>query len=179
VAALAAEPAEEGALEQLGVEAVGLGPAVLAGDGDAGGVDHVRLDAARPQPAGQPEAVAAGLEGHGHSRDRAPGLGGLAAPALEKAEQRLLVGFELLERLPLDAGDDPGHEPTRLAQLDDRDERAVRLEGSKAPAQAIRIRHGSAPPVARNGERAARRRSLHSFCTSPSMPVPARSSPAC
>src|SRR3712207_7739314 len=51
VARLAAEPAEEGALEQLGVQPVGLGPPVLARDGDARGVDDVRLDVVRPQPA--------------------------------------------------------------------------------------------------------------------------------
>ena len=85
VVRLAAQPAEEGALEQLGVEPVGLGPAVLAGDRDAGGVDDVRLDAARPQPAGQPEAVAAGLEGDRDARDRAPAL---AASSRQRCSSR-------------------------------------------------------------------------------------------
>ena len=86
VTSFAPQPAEEGALEQLGVEAIGLGPAVLAWDGDAGRVDDVRLDAVCTRPARQPEAVAASLESHGDTRDPAPGFTGLLAPAFELAE---------------------------------------------------------------------------------------------
>ena len=66
---LAAQPAEKGALEQLGVEPVGLGPPVLPRHRHARGMNDVRLDAARSQPARQPEAVAAGLEGDGDALD--------------------------------------------------------------------------------------------------------------
>src|SRR3954466_5709912 len=45
VVVLAAQPAEEGALERVALEPVGLGPTVLAGDGHARGVDDVGLDA--------------------------------------------------------------------------------------------------------------------------------------
>src|SRR3954452_5769342 len=45
VAPFAAQPAEEGALEQLGVEPVSLGPPVLPRDRDARRVDGVGLDA--------------------------------------------------------------------------------------------------------------------------------------
>jgi hypothetical protein len=48
VVRLAAEPAEEGALEQLGVEPVRLGPPVLTRDRDARRVDRVGLDALGP-----------------------------------------------------------------------------------------------------------------------------------
>jgi hypothetical protein len=48
VAGLAAQPAEEGALEQPGVEPVRLRPAMLARYGDAGRMDDVRLDAVSP-----------------------------------------------------------------------------------------------------------------------------------
>src|SRR3954467_14021272 len=59
VARLAAQPAQEGALEQPGVQAVGLGAPVLPRDRDAGRVDDVGLDAAGAQPAREPEPVAA------------------------------------------------------------------------------------------------------------------------
>jgi hypothetical protein len=45
VLALAAKPAEECPLEQLGVEPVGLGSTVLSRDRDARRMQDVRLDA--------------------------------------------------------------------------------------------------------------------------------------
>src|SRR5262249_399904 len=50
VITLAAQPAEKGAFEQLGVEPVGLGASVLARYGYARCVNNVGLNAARPQP---------------------------------------------------------------------------------------------------------------------------------
>ena len=177
VVRLAAQPAEKGALEQLGVEPVGLGPPVLARDGDARRVDHVRLDAAGPQPARQPEAVAAGLEGHRDARDRAPGLGRLVPPAPQQPQQRLLVRLELLERLALEARDDPGHQPARLAHLDDRDQRAVLVQGDEGPAQVVRLWHGALHPLASSDDGAPHPAPPHSFCTWAWMPTPARSWP--
>src|SRR6202171_3669989 len=57
VITLAAQPAEKGALEQLGVETVGLGAPVLARHGYARSVDNVGLDDACSKPARQPENV--------------------------------------------------------------------------------------------------------------------------
>src|SRR5262245_31413921 len=51
VIALAAQPAEKGAFEQLGVETIGLRPPMLARHRYTRGVDDVGLDAARPEPA--------------------------------------------------------------------------------------------------------------------------------
>jgi hypothetical protein len=143
VARLAAQPAEEGALEQLGVQAVRLGAPVLPRDRDAGRVHDVGLDAARPQPARQPEAVAPGLEGDREAGDRAPGPGRLVPPAMKQPEQRLLARVELLERVAPDPGHQPGDEPARPAQLDHGDERVVLLEGGEGPAQVIALRHGA------------------------------------
>jgi hypothetical protein len=105
-------------------------------------VDDVDLDAAGPQPAGQPEAVAASLESHGDTRDLAPGLTGLLAPALQLPQQARLVHGELLQRVALQARDDGRDEPARLAHLDDRDQRAVGVEGGAAPARVVRHWHG-------------------------------------
>jgi hypothetical protein len=72
VITLAALPAEKGAFEQLGVETIGLGAPVLARYGYARCVDDVGLDAARLEPARQPEAVTAGLEGDYNAFDTTP-----------------------------------------------------------------------------------------------------------
>jgi hypothetical protein len=61
VTPLAAQPAKKGALQQLGIEPIRLRPAVLARHGNTCRVDHLRLDAASPQPPRQPEAVPTGL----------------------------------------------------------------------------------------------------------------------
>src|SRR5262245_50021538 len=74
VVPLAAEPAEEGAFEVLGVEAVGLGAPVLSRHRHARGMNDMGLDTARSQPAGQPEAVATGLESHSNTIDLVPRL---------------------------------------------------------------------------------------------------------
>src|SRR3954451_25475119 len=95
---LAPQPAQEHALEQGGVEPVGLGAPMLARDGDAGRGNDMRFNAVRSKPARQAEAVAAGLEGDGNARDRAAGLAGLLTPAVEELEG-VLVGSELLERM--------------------------------------------------------------------------------
>ena len=58
MALLAAQPAEKGAHQKLGVETIGLGAAVLARHRNAGGMDGVSLDIVRLEPARQPEAVA-------------------------------------------------------------------------------------------------------------------------
>src|SRR4051794_1258618 len=62
-------------------------------------MNDVGFDPARPQPAGQPEPVASGLEGDGDARDLAPRLGRLAPPALEQAQQRRRISRELLQRV--------------------------------------------------------------------------------
>ena len=71
MAAFAAQPAEKGALQQRGVQAIGLRPAMLARHRDTGGMDHMRLDAAGPQPPRQPKTIAAGLKGNRDALDQA------------------------------------------------------------------------------------------------------------
>jgi hypothetical protein len=80
-------------------------------------VNDIGFDATRPQRTCQPEAVATGVEGDSDAHDRAPFLGRLILPALQQPQQRCLVWLELLQRVSLDPGDDPGNEPTRLAHL--------------------------------------------------------------
>src|SRR3954469_12911195 len=139
VIGFAAQPADEDPFEQSRVEAICLGPAMLAGDGHAGGVDDVGFDAPGPEPARQPEPVAARLEGNGDAGDRAAVLGRLCTPAHQQTEQFHLSWFELLERMALDPWDNAGDEPARLAHLDDSDDGAILLQGSEGPAQIVEL----------------------------------------
>src|SRR6266550_1525560 len=83
VITLAAQPAEKGPFEQLGVEPVGLGAPVLARYGYARCVDNVGLDAACPQPARQPETIPASLEGDYNAFDPASCFLGFLAPPMQ------------------------------------------------------------------------------------------------
>ena len=74
VITLAAQPAEKGAFQQLDIEPIGLRPTMLARDRHARSMDDMSLDAARSQPAGQPEAVPPGLVGHRNARNCAAAL---------------------------------------------------------------------------------------------------------
>src|SRR5262249_45509791 len=67
----AAQPAEKSTLEQRGVETVGLRSPMLARHRHTRGVNDVGLNAARLEPACQPEAVTAGLEGNDNAFDPA------------------------------------------------------------------------------------------------------------
>ena len=62
VIGFAAQPADEDAFEQPGVEAICFRPAMLARDSHAGRMDDVGFDIAGPEPARQPEPVAARLK---------------------------------------------------------------------------------------------------------------------
>src|SRR3712207_3993980 len=104
-------------------------------------MNDIGLNAPRPQPAGQPEAVTTGLEGDRDARDRAAGLDGLALPVAQKAQQVFLIRLELLERMAIDAWHHGRHEPACLAHFDDCDDRAVLRECTPAPAQVVGLWH--------------------------------------
>ena len=114
-----------------GVAPLRLRSPMLARDGHARRMDDRGLDPRAAQPAGQPEAVPAGLEGNSDTPDCSPGPGRLIPPPLAAAGEAVLVRLELLQRVTLEARHNPGDEPARLAQLDHHDERALLLE-SKA-----------------------------------------------
>ena len=81
------QPPQEPALQQFGVQPIGLCPAMFPRHGHTRGMDHVRLEAARRKPARQPKAVAAGFEGQGNPRDLFTGLDRLVAPAMQQGKQ--------------------------------------------------------------------------------------------
>jgi len=71
VITLAAQPAEKRAFEQLGIETVGLRSPMLARYCHTRGMNGVGLNIVRLEPACQPEAVTAGLEGNDNALDPA------------------------------------------------------------------------------------------------------------
>ena len=102
-------------------------------------MDDVCLDAPRPQPVRQPQAVVAGLESHSDARDVGAAPLGLFAPAPYQGEQCVRVRRKLLQRLALDPGNQAADESARLAHFDHRHQRAVHIQDGEGPAQVIRL----------------------------------------
>src|SRR3954466_5016847 len=149
VIGFAAQPADEDPFEQSRVEAICFRPAMLARDSHAGRVDDVGFDIAGPEPARQPEPVAARLERDHDARNRATLLGCLGTPAHQQPEQVPLAWFELLQRMALDPWNNASDEPARLAHLNHRNDRAVLLQGSEGPTQIVELLcHGTLHRVA-------------------------------
>src|SRR3954449_11862596 len=115
--------------------------------GDTRGMDHMRLHPARPQPARQPEAVPTSLEGQCNPRDLFTGPNRLIAPAMQQGKQPFCTRLQLLARLALNAGKHTGNQPTRLAHLNNGNDRAVLVQGDEGPAQVVRLGHQGTPSV--------------------------------
>src|SRR6202048_4570448 len=110
-------------------------------------MDHVRLHPMRPKPPRQPEAVAAGFEGKRNPRDLFTGSDCLIAPAMQQAKQPFGTRLQFLARLTLNAGKHTANQPTRLAHLDDGNDRAILVQGDEGPAQVVRLGHQGTPSV--------------------------------
>src|SRR5580693_2485313 len=145
VAPFPAQPPQEPPLQQLGVESVGLRPAMFPRYGNTRGMDYMRLHPARPKPARQPEAVPTSFEGQCNPRDLAAGLDRLVTPAMQQAKQPFCTRLQLLAWLALNAGKHTGNQPTRLAHLDDGNDRAILVQGDEGPAQVVRLGHRGTP----------------------------------
>jgi hypothetical protein len=144
MALFAAQPTQEGALQQFGIEPIRLRPAMLARHGDTCRVDHMSFDTPSPQPSRQPEAIPAGFVGHRDPINCTPRLGRLVAPAVQQLEQCRLIGRNFLQRLAIDPRNDAGDQPGRLAYLDDCNKRAILIQSGERSAQSLpRRRPGS------------------------------------
>src|ERR1700674_4193911 len=129
-------------------------------------MDHVRLHPMRPKPPRQPEAVAAGFEGKRNPRDLFTGSDCLIAPAMQQAKQPFGTRLQLLARLTLNAGKHTANQPTRLAHLDDGNDRAILVQGDEGPAQSL--------PRRRPGSFGWGIRALHQLVTATMVPFPRR-----
>jgi hypothetical protein len=111
VTRLAAQPAEKGTFQQLGIEPVCLRPAMLARYGDARWMDHVSFDTLPLQPPRQPETIAASFVGHCYPIDDTARLGRLGTPAIQQRKQYRGLGGKFLQRLAVDPWNDTGDQP--------------------------------------------------------------------
>src|SRR5215813_14761874 len=145
MAPFATQPPQEPALQQLGIEPVGLRPAMLPRYRETRGMDHVRLDATRRKPARQPKAVAAGLEGQRNPGDRATGPDRLIPPAMQQSKQPFWARRQLFARLTLNAGKHAGNQPARVAQLNHGNDRAILVQGDEGSAQVVWLGHRGTP----------------------------------
>jgi hypothetical protein len=125
-------------------------------------MDHVSLYSTRREPARQPKAVAAGFEGNRNPRDRAASPDRLILPAMQQGQQPFWVRLKLLARLTFNTWNDAANKPTRLAQFDDGNDRAILVQGDEGSAQVIRLGHRGTPSVTCSDEVAIARRPPHS-----------------
>src|SRR5437763_16544416 len=86
--------------------------------------NYILLNAVPAKPAGQPEAVTAGLECDGNAINFATSPDCLVSPPLQQLQQPAFVPCQFLQRMPLETRYKPSDEPTRLTHLDNRDEPA-------------------------------------------------------
>src|SRR5260370_8348207 len=95
-------------------------------------MDHVGINAASPQPTGQPKTIPSGLIRDRNPRDLLPRLDGLVTPTIQKLQQLLWIRRNLLQRFAIDARDHAGDEPARESHFYDDYERAILHKGGAA-----------------------------------------------
>src|SRR3954464_7144784 len=126
-------------------------------------MDDIGLHPAFSEPARQPEAVTPGLIGNDNALKRPTRFCGLVPPTLQKPEQRIPIRLKLLQRLAVNPGHDPGHEPACLAPLDHHNQGAILLKGSKGSAQVVRLWHAGTSSVLSSDDRASPLAAPHSI----------------
>ena len=82
----------------------------------------------------------------------------------------ILAGFQLLERLALDARNHSCDKPARLAHFDHNDKRVILVQGGEGPTEIVRLRHGALHRFLRQ------RRKCHTFAARPIPSLAARTS---
>jgi len=75
-------------------------------------MNDIRLDALLAQPARQPEAIPAGLEGHGDPCDGSTAFQGFALPPVQQFQQVLGLGLQFLQGMPRHSRYDAGNQPS-------------------------------------------------------------------
>src|SRR6185295_4074166 len=86
--------------------------------------------------------------------------------AMQQGKQPFWAGLQLLARLTLNAGKHAGNQPTRLAHLDDGNDRAILVQGDEGPAQSL--------PRRRPGSFGWGIRALHQLAIATMVPFPRR-----
>src|SRR5215471_7956080 len=84
VTLLAAQPAEQDAQQQFRIQAICFCASMFSRHRNARGMNDVSLNIVRPEPAGEPKAIASGFIGDNDALDRMSGLLGLVAPTMQE-----------------------------------------------------------------------------------------------
>src|SRR3974377_263637 len=66
---------------------------------------------------------------------------------MQQGKQPLWGRLQLFARLTLNAGEDAANQPSRLAHLDDGNDRAILVQGDEGPAQVVRLGHRGTPSL--------------------------------
>jgi hypothetical protein len=83
-------------------------------------MNDLHLNAAGLQPSRQPKAIASRLMGKGNPLNPPAALYPLSSPTLQRSLQCCRIRLKLLQWSTVNAGNQAGDQPTRLAHLDDR-----------------------------------------------------------
>src|SRR3954467_13320562 len=134
-------------------------------------MDDIGLHPAFSEPARQPEAVTPGLIGNDNALKRPTRFCGLVPPTLQKPEQRVPIRLKFLQRLAVNPGHDPRHEPACLAHLDHHNQGAILLKGSEGSAQVVRLWHGGTSSVLSSDDRASPLAAPHSISSRLRVPL--------
>src|SRR5271169_5850481 len=95
-------------------------------------MDHVGINAATPQPTGQPKTIPSGLIRDSNPGDLLTSLDGLVPPTKQKLQQLFRLGINLLQRFAAHARDHAGHQPTCETHFDNDYECAILHESGAA-----------------------------------------------
>src|SRR5215472_11885881 len=156
VATFTAQPPKKATSQHRRIDPIRFCAPVLARDGHTGGMDHLRINAAIPQPTGQPKAIAPGLICDGNPGDLLPSLDGFVTPAIQQPQQHLWIRSNFLQRFAIDARNHPGDQPTRQAHFNCGYDRVILNEGGEARfAIVVALLHRGAPvnlPIDRSDE---------------------------
>src|SRR6516165_10073088 len=66
---------------------------------------------------------------------------------MQQGQQPFWVRLQLLARLTFNTRNEAANKPTRLAQFDDGNDRAILVQGDEGPAQVVRLGHRGTPSV--------------------------------
>src|SRR5260221_14021892 len=88
-------------------------------------MDHVGINAASPQPTGQPKTIPSGLIRDRNPRDLLPRLDGLVTPTIQKLPQLFRIRRNLLQPFAIAARDHAADEPARESHFYDDYESAI------------------------------------------------------
>lgn len=129
--------------------------------GDARRVDDIGLSASFSEPARQSKDITSRSIGDDDAFNLTSSPNDFLTPSVQKLQEFVLVGLQLLERLALDARDHSRDKPTRLAHLDNDNKRAILVQGGEGSAEIVRLQHRALHRIVRQ------RRKCHAFAARP------------